>query len=54
MRLKREVYLVAVIVYSNGKVAQMGTPQNICDNPVSSEVKALVNHSPYFLNLTNK
>ena len=51
-----EAFTVAdtVIVYANGKVAQMGTPQNICDNPVSSEVKALVNHSPYFLNLTNK
>jgi molybdate transport system ATP-binding protein len=33
----------AVIVYSNGKVVQMGTPQNILNNPLSSEVEVLVN-----------
>ena len=33
----------AVIVYSNGKVVQMGTPQNILNNPLSSEVEVLIN-----------
>jgi molybdate transport system ATP-binding protein len=51
-----EAFTVAdtVIVYSNGKVVQMGTPHNILDKPVSSEVEALVNYSPYFLNRTNR
>ena len=51
-----EAFTVAdtVIVYSNGKVVQMGTPQNILDNPLNCEVETLVNNSPYFLNLTNR
>jgi molybdate transport system ATP-binding protein len=49
-----EAFTVAdtVIVYSHGKLVQTGTPQNILDNPSSSEVKALVSHFPAFLNLT--
>ena len=51
-----EAFTVAdtVIVYANGKVAQTGSPENILDNPSSSEVEALVNHCPYFLNRTKR
>jgi molybdate transport system ATP-binding protein len=51
-----EAFTVAdtVIVYSNGRLVQMGTPQNILDNPSSAEVEALVSHFPYFLNRTNR
>jgi molybdate transport system ATP-binding protein len=51
-----EAFTVAdiLIIYSNGRVAQMGTPKNICDNPANSTVETLVNHSAYFLNLTNR
>ena len=40
-----EAFTVAdtVIIYSNGKVIQMGTPQNILANPLSSDVEMLCN-----------
>ncbi|HYA12247.1 MAG TPA: ATP-binding cassette domain-containing protein [Thermodesulfovibrionales bacterium] len=40
-----EAYTVAdtLIVYSKGKVAQIGTPKDVFDNPQGSEVEILVN-----------
>jgi len=51
-----EAFTVAetLIVYSSGKVIQTGTPKDVLDNPLNSEVELLVNTTPYFLNLTNR
>ncbi|OGW52711.1 MAG: ABC transporter ATP-binding protein [Nitrospirae bacterium RBG_13_43_8] len=40
-----EAFTVAdtLIVYSNGKVIQTGTPKDVLDNPLNSEVKMLIN-----------
>jgi len=40
-----EVYSLAdrVLVYSNGRVVQSGTPQFVFTNPVNDEVMSLVN-----------
>jgi molybdate transport system ATP-binding protein len=40
-----EAFTVAdtLIVYSNGKVIQTGTPKDVLDNPLNSEVEMLIN-----------
>jgi molybdate transport system ATP-binding protein len=40
-----EAFTVAdtLIIYSNGKVIQTGTPKDVRDNPLSSEVEMLIN-----------
>ena len=40
-----EAYSIAnnLIVYSKGNVIQTGTPKDVCDNPLNSEVEMLIN-----------